>query len=303
MVIVGSAALVKQLGPIRIPRDIDMFGTESEAIRFVKHGLKQGVKSIDRPSADKSIIHGEKGAIVELERTDTNDLNKSLHDLMIVDSRVYSDGIHASLEWLYFLKMSHRFKKDSVHFIKTMLDIKLMKSLISSDLTKGHSPLFTEREKATYLNKLPNLNQKSETFFREEDSFYEYDHDTIHEAVKVRSSPAYTHYLKDGSEVMCSEEKWNECSRETKLLGVLEETYVLTLERALIPHDFKPNPKKMFDKSLEKVCTNVTSGWFREFAYENYFEVQRLYNPNFVVKFKNSLSEGKIKQFERKMND
>lgn len=300
MVIVGSAALVKHLGPIRVPRDIDMFGTESEAIRFVRQGLNQGVKAIDRPNADKSVIHGERGAILELERTDTNGLNKSLHDLMIVDSRVYSDGMHAPLEWLYFLKMSHRFKKDSIHFMKTMLDIKLMKPLISSDLTKGYAILFTEREKVTYLNKLPNLNQKSETFFREEDSFYEYDHDTIHEAVKVGSSPAYTQYLKDGSEVMCSEEKWNGCSRETKLLGVLEETYVLTLERALIPHNFKPNPKKMFDKSLEKVCTNVTGGWFREFAYNNYFQVQRLYNPDFVLKFKNALDQGEIKKFERK---
>jgi hypothetical protein len=32
------------------------------------------------------------------------------------------------------------------------------------------------------------------------------------------------------------------------------------------------------NKALDKVCTSITSGWFREFAWQNYDEVVKIYH-------------------------
>lgn len=42
--------------------------------------------------------------------------------------------------------------------------------------------------------------------------------------------------------------------------------------------------------ALEKVCTSITSGWFREYAYENYYEVVAMYHKlgknDYIKRFK-----------------
>lgn len=86
--------------------------------------------------------------------------------------------------------------------------------------------------------------------------------------------------------MMTSKDKFFSCHPNVQLYGVLEEAYVLALERHQIPNNFKPDPKASFDIALEKICTSITSGWFREFAWENYYKVQELYSPNYVTKFK-----------------
>jgi hypothetical protein len=47
-----------------------------------------------------------------------------------------------------------------------------------------------------------------------------------------------------------------------------------------------------------KVCTSITSGWFREYAWENYHRVLQMYSDDFVVQFKQGLAEGKVKPFK-----
>jgi hypothetical protein len=71
---------------------------------------------------------------------------------------------------------------------------------------------------------------------------------------------------------------------------------VLALERAIIPNETEVN--KAFDIALEKVCTSITSGWFREYAYNNYFKVKELYHDSFVDKFNSALMEGEIELFK-----
>lgn len=296
MIITGSQALIRALGPIRKPIDIDMFATEHEALRFIRVQLGQGVKGRDESQIEdnKLILFGDKGAIVEVELI-SDALNKEIYDCMKHSSK---DGLHASLDWLYFLKMSHRYKKDSKHFMKTMLDIHTMRQA-GAKFPEVTYELFKRREKATYKNKLPSLNVVKEDFFKKTEDFYVYDHDTIHEAVAVDEVPAYTKYMGSGAQVMTSSEKFFSISERERLLGVIEESYVLALERSLIPNDFKPDPKKAFDMALEKVSTSITGGWFREYSWENYFKVQSMYNGNYVDKFHAANKAGKIKPFQR----
>ena len=95
--------------------------------------------------------------------------------------------------------------------------------------------------------------------------------------------------------MMCDMEKFKAQPEIVKLYGVLEESYVLALERAIIP--FGTDPKRAFDIALEKVCTSITSGVFREYAWQNYFKVQELYHESFVQKFNTALAAGKILPF------
>ncbi len=82
-----------------------------------------------------------------------------------------------------------------------------------------------------------------------------------------------------------------------RLAGVLEESYVLALERSQVPFKGKLAPKTSFMIALEKVCTSITSGWFREYAWENYNKVLALYDPNYVKKFWEAVDNEVVKQY------
>ena len=123
---------------------------------------------------------------------------------------------------------------------------------------------------------------------------YTYDHDAIHRAVAYLEQPAYTYYKDDQAEVFCSKDKFFALRPEKRLYGVAEEAYVLALERSLIPHPGVLTPRKAFEMALMKVCTSITSGWFREFAWENYYDVVRIYNPDYFQMFQEARAGGKI---------
>jgi len=218
----------------------------------------------------------------------------------------------ASKEACLALKLSHRFKKDSPHFLKTMRDVQAYKAagiVLTPELENLWLP---QREAETYTYNHPKLNVAKGEFFSGDGVRYVYDHDTIHEAVALINSsrrvagpstpgkltsyyedyniPAYTFYMQDGAQVMTDADKFNDCPEQIRLYGVYEEACVLALERSQIPFDFKPDPRYSFELALMKVCTSITSGWFRWYAWENYDKVLDLYNQlgtmDYIERFK-----------------
>jgi hypothetical protein len=187
---------------------------------------------------------------------------------------------------LLLIKLSHRYKRNSPHFLKTMSDIKFLRKKIGAERSNHwlnrYKDLLTLREAESYDYAHPKLNVSSKDFFNGDGVNYVYDHDSIHEAVACGTRPAYKWYMKDGSEVMTSKEKFLACNEEVRLYGVYEESCVLALERSQIPHGLGkeggPSARWSFEMALMKVCTSITSGWFREYAWENYQKVLDLYN-------------------------
>ena len=155
------------------------------------------------------------------------------------------------------------------------------------------------REKETLSYPHPNLSVSKSEFFK--DDFYTVDHDSIHRAVALFDKPAYTYYMKDGSEVMTDRQKFFTMPFEIQLAGVYEETCVLALERSQIPNDFSVDPNKIFLYALEKVCTSITSGWFREFAWENYHLVVKMHDDlgrnDYIKRYKKNIDM--IKPFNK----
>lgn len=203
-------------------------------------------------------------------------------------------------EDLLLIKLSHRYKRNSPHFLKTMSDIKFLREKLGGQADSwmkipSNVELFKLRESESYTYAHPKLNVSSKDFFNGDGVNYVYDHDSIHEAVALIeiqlgspaqpmtiNRPAYTYYMKDGSEVMTSKEKFFSVREEVRLYGVYEESCVLALERSQIPHGLGkeggPTARWSFEMALMKVCTSITSGWFREYAWENYQKVLDLYN-------------------------
>jgi len=150
-----------------------------------------------------------------------------------------------------------------------------------------------EREKETLVRKHPKLNTIKKEFFNGDGVLYVYDHDSIHRAVAMGKEPAYTLFKKDGADVSVDKDKFFNLSQEKRLHSVAEEAMVLALERSHIPYGTL-SEHKAFEIALQKVCTTISSGWWREFAWENYYTVKGIYNPNYLLKFRAAVKRGEI---------
>lgn len=294
IIVIGSHALNRHISSFReYPSDYDMIGDIDTVINFIK--TIDNIKSV-RPidNGKKMIVKAD--SIYEFKIIDS-DVDRELFTFISNDSGTIFDGdmMYPSLNILYSLKETHKFLRNSPHFLKTRTDILFLKS-IGCSIPDNFMSLFKKIERDTYNYSHPNLNQNKDNFFNDIIE-YKYDHDTIHEAVKVNEKPAYQNFIKDGSEVLCSKKKFFECSEYIRNCAVLEESYVLALERSIIPHG--TDPKKAFDIALIKVCSSITSGWFRDWAWENYDNVQDMYCDSFFYKFNHALINNQIKPFKK----
>jgi len=236
----------------------------------------------------------------------------------------------ANLDVLYALKMSHRYLKNSPHFLKTRNDIMRIRNIIGSvDIRTDLQEWFKRREKETYNYGHPKLNQSKKDFFSNDGVNYIYDHDSLHQAMatitRVRMiepgygfeykiddkndtygaifgegvKPAYMFYQQTGSQVQTSATLFASLPEFVKLRGVMEEAQILALERAVIPNGMDPD--EAFEIALKKICTSITSGWFREFAWENYDGVMSIYNMSgrdYVKRFEKALKAGIVKRYQ-----
>lgn len=297
MVIVGSRALEMQLKRqgkefYRPCLDLDFLCTEEEwATEAARYSQDKFTELVERKE-NKGHVKMVAGAHLEFDIAQPGDSTETLIQYCKASSKsmFLSNGDFAApLDVLYLLKMSHRYKKNSPHFHKTMSDIHFLRS-IGAVIPLELKGVLKQREKETYNYSHPNLDVKSKDFFKGDEVPYVYDHDSIHRAIAILEEPAYMKYMKDGSEVMTSKEKFFAQEKHIQLLGVYEESCVLALERSQIPFGDSVTPRQSFLMALSKVCTSITSGWFREFAWENHNTIAKFYESmgedDYVLRFK-----------------
>ena len=296
MILIGSQAL-KLVAPellSREPKDFDLIATHAEFKEFVKRNKFTLV--VPQNAGSKMICRGPEMLPVEVEIAWPGTSAEILMSLVKGDE-IYVESINsnvsvASLDVLFALKASHRYKKNSVHFLKTMKDYKAMKSAGAS-INEDLKEFYRLREKETYNYSHPNLNTSKGKFFNPSEVEYKYEHDTIHLAMAHLDRPAYT-YFQEGAEVKCDRKLFEALPLQTRLYSVLEESYVLALERSQVPYPGKLTPRQSFLIALEKVCTSIASGWWREFAYDHYNEVLALYSDDYVNKFQKGIDNGVV---------
>lgn len=101
-----------------------------------------------------------------------------------------------------------------------------------------------------------------------------YDHDYLHELYVHYDRPLYERMQNsEVDSVFCFKEKWQEFSHEDKIKCIQEEAYVIATERFLVPKDWNYSFRLAYYKAVCKICTTLTSGFFRDYAIDNFEEV------------------------------
>lgn len=184
---------------------------------------------------------------------------------------------------LAVIKRSHLHRE--IKFAQHIRDYQLLDRNFNSedldmvDIRKG----FTVAE---FSDRTPSLNMSVEEFF---DDYVKkhFNHDDLHKIVAHGEVPMYTRMQRDPKIVKCHRSLWNKFTHEEKVQCVQEECYVIALERILIPWKLKGKnfPYRMaFATALERVCTTLCGGFFRDFAIDNWAEASQ-FNPDKFDKF------------------
>ena len=94
---------------------------------------------------------------------------------------------------------------------------------------------------------------------------------------------------------------WEAMTRDQKIKCVLEEAYVIALERKVLPlmyghTNVYTSSRDAFRCALMRICTNLCSGWFREFATTNYVDIFAAHNPRYVEDFMEKVDRGMVQE-------
>ncbi len=298
MILIGSRALAIRAPSIllRKPKDFDFLCSQEEFYSWFEANEKK-IKptKIYKEGDNKMIVEGESNCEFEIIGHATS--SSVFHNLVSKDAQSISTsfGLVPNLDLLFTLKSSHKYLKNSPHFWKNLVDYHLMKRY-GAKVRPEYNEFLKMRMKETYNYSHPKLNQNKKNFFSDDNVKYTYDHDTIHESVAMFEKPAYLFYKKDGAEVQCDKDKFFNCSKEIQFAGVVEEAAVLAIERSLVPFPGVLEPQAAWKFALSKVCTSITSGWFREFAYENALDIIKLYPKDYWTKFQEDVKSGLVKK-------
>lgn len=291
---------------MRAPLDFDFVCTKQEAFAWLeKNSAKIEItkepyyESFGGVAARKLIV--EANTPIEFELIEPGNTSEIIQQLVENNSESIETpfGWVPTFDLLFTIKKSHRYLKNSPHFWKTLADYHIMKRL-GAKVRPEYETFLKLREKETYYYKHPKLNVSKDQFFADDGLQYEVEHDDIHESVKRYDKPAYLYYMKDGEQVLTDKAKFFTCAREIQLAGVVEEAATLAIERSLIPHPGVWTPEFAWKFALAKVCSSITSGWFREFAYENALEILKLYPNGYWEKFQQDRADGKVRPFSGK---
>lgn len=186
---------------------------------------------------------------------------------------IYRSHLHRPDKWDHNIAVYHKFLKPSM-------------TLWPTEFIEGRKVL-TYKE---FGNRHPKLKQSNEDFF-DDNVEKVYDHDYLHELYAYGDRPMFEKlkYRGEESSAWCSRDLWENLSLSDKVKCVAEETYVIATERFLVPNQWNYNPKYAYYQALRKVCTTLTSGWFRDFALDNFPQVWDHYDANRINKVKEQL--------------
>ena len=245
-----------------------------------------------KPNADWDIISTEPIEGAEWhdpELLNNADLERFTGDYVIIKFK----GIDLQVvnPWgLSIVKRSHlwrdlSFQKHITHYHKYMQEFKRQQynSFMESLLQKRIALTMQE-----FPQGHPSLNKTVKDFF---DDYVtkKYDHDYLHELVAYYNKPLYTRMQRDSSRAWCEHDLWQQFTFEEKIKCISEEAQVIAIERFLVPRNWEYSSRHAYLKALDKVCTTLCSGWFRDCAIDYYPEIFNLYDESKFNKVKKEL--------------
>jgi len=200
------------------------------------------------------------------------------------------------LEVLYILKKGHIVVpgKNLQNWMKHMTDLHIVYSMLEYNTHyleedwKLHRKSTIERVKL----RTPKLKGVSREEFFDDNVTKHYIHDNCHRAIAYTDKPMYERMQKDDT-VECHEDLWNLMTDKEKCQCICEEASVISLERHIIPtlmgNKVGLSLFEAYKHSLMRICTTLCSGWFREYAIDNFFTILNMYRPNLVEIFEQNI--------------
>lgn len=307
MLVIGSWALNQCADLHSISRngfrDIDLIGTEGDFDIFTKF-FNATVEHTGEYKVQGTCSLYNRFEFEFVEKRESSKLYYDYcKDLKLYDSFTIKMR-YAPKEVLYSLKASHIYYP--IQFEKNISDYNTLHKLcnqvdVLEDITK-----LRRKETEQYAGKLktPSLNKSCSEFFDDNAmKIRVFDHDDMHRVMAYYDKPLFMYMQENyGESVSCSKDMWNMFPEINKIRCVLEEAYVIALERIMIPALFLQKPyvhhKSAFKWALMRICTNLCSGWFRKYAVDNYFSILDEYDDDYVVKFLRAVDKKEISRIE-----
>ena len=146
-----------------------------------------------------------------------------------------------------------------------------------------------ELTKAEFPDRVGSKDQTNEEFFK--DAIVKHlPHDQIHDIVAHYGRPIFYSLKRDQTKANYEDDLFEALSLEDKHKVIMEEAYVIAIERWLVPYALEGRkfPYRMaYYKAIEKCCTTLDAGLFRKHATDYWSEVVK-FDESMFDKFFNS---------------
>lgn len=179
----------------------------------------------------------------------------------LLENKEHNRNGIASPEALYTIKTSHAYWRKS--WQKTMNDISFFQERGVKHIPEFHDILYEAWQTLPGRSKAHmNFDVPNENFFKKTVTRH-IAHDQLHELVKYDSEPKYKSIKPDMTKAAISDEMFENLSDRDKMLVALEETFVIALERRIVPKKFYTNESAIryaYDFSLYKNIVDLNKG-------------------------------------------
>jgi len=303
MLVVGSKALNYHFPEFqREVKDIDIIGTTDDINYLIK--TLNPEKVLDNHNITTLLNIQNPNEFFNTKNVEilNSDNSIALQEYIKYENNGNLGGLrYASPEVLLSLKKSHI--HFPIKFQKHIKDYNFLLDILKEDKLENITKInFKETELRFGKLKIPSLKKSTSKFFDQSEGYvkYFYIHDDIHQVMAHYDRPIYEDMQTTSESAWCQKELWDNFSFEKKAKCVLEEAYVIALERKIIPMlngvSDVVSSKKALEWSLMRICTTLCSGWFRQFAADNYSRICEYVNHQYVQKFLEAEQIGKIKK-------
>lgn len=197
-------------------------------------------------------------------------IDSHCHPLISKNWHVFMEhlsGEIATPDLLYTWKVSHSYW--DVHWMKTVKDIMWLKERGCKIIPEVHSALIPVWEDV-HGKKRVKLNVKNEAFFKKTVE-RKYEHDWLHEKMAFDEQPMYRTLKKNLDMAWIDYGMWDKLPHDKKIQTVLEEAYVIALERHVLPGHLKH--LSAYRRALKELITRLSKGWFPMFIVDNLKEI------------------------------
>lgn len=302
MVILGSLAAYMN-GVYKTPNDKDIVATIKEwslLFNIMKDDIKTATP---RNNKIQVVLHTGERMEVSLQHNNKSDEWLIDHQDEFNHTLLYGmDAYYPPLELLFLTKKSH-VHCNLRHFDKTMHDYHELKELIG-DIPEHYYDYYEMRKNEAeerYRHRTPSLNVSNDDFFdRSKDIVgYVFVHDSIHESVKHYDVPVYEMIKRDHSKALCEADMFHNLDDIKKVRCVQEEAYVIAIERYLLLDDSdNMTPYIAYKNALKRICTTLCSGFFRDYAINNYYKILDSYDPKYTDWFAHGYNMRTVQQLD-----